>query len=109
MKPKAEAAANANKSENVTDISSSPAAENTIMLFKTPTCPNCKIAGSLLDEAGVHYEIMDAMENPGLVEKFGIKQAPTLVISSGNSYEKLLGVSDIRSWISSGKVFKAGA
>jgi len=37
------------------------------------------------------------MENPGLVEKFGIKQAPTLVISSGNSYEKVLGVSDIRS------------
>ena len=111
MKSKAEAEAttDAVKSEDVTNMSSASKTGNTIMLFKTPTCPNCKIAGSLLDEAGVHYEIMDAMENPTLVEKFGIKQAPTLVISSGNSYEKLLGVSDIRSWISSGKVFKAGA
>ena len=111
MKSKAEAEATTDvvKSEDVTNMSSASKTGNTIMLFKTPTCPNCKIAGSLLDEAGVHYEIMDAMENPGLVEKFGIKQAPTLVISSGNSYKKLLGVSDIRSWISSGKVFKAGA
>ena len=109
LKMKSKAETNSIKPENETNTISSPAAEDTIMLFKTPTCPNCKIAGSLLDEAGVHYEIMDAMENPTLVEKFGIKQAPTLVISSGNSYEKLLGVSDIRSWISSGKVFKAGA
>jgi ribonucleoside-triphosphate reductase len=70
-----------------------------VMLFKTQTCPNCKIAGSLLDKAGVNYEILDANENPDLVEKFGIMQAPTLVIASGDCFKKVLGVSDIKTWI----------
>ncbi|MBQ7424854.1 MAG: ribonucleoside triphosphate reductase, partial [Lachnospiraceae bacterium] len=78
--------------------------DGTIMLFKTTTCPNCKIAGSLLDKAGVQYKLMDANENPDLVERFGIMQAPTLVISSGNSFEKFGGVSDIKSWIQSSQV-----
>ena len=73
--------------------------QETIMLFKTQTCPNCKIAGSLLDKAGVKYRILDANENPDLVEKYGIMQAPTLVVTSGDSYRKLYGVSDIKSWI----------
>jgi ribonucleoside-triphosphate reductase len=72
---------------------------NTVMLFKTQTCPNCKIAGSLLDKAGINYHVLDATENPDLVEKYGIMQAPTLIVPSGDSYEKLLGVSDIKSWI----------
>ena len=74
--------------------------ENTVMLFKTQTCPNCKIAGSLLDKAGVQYKVLDANENPDLVEKFGIMQAPTLVIANGDNFEKVLGVSDIKTWIS---------
>ncbi len=74
------------------------------MLFKTQTCPNCKIAGALLDKAGVQYKVLDANENPDLVEKFGIMQAPTLVISKGEGYEKLLGVSDIKSWIENSQV-----
>ena len=78
--------------------------ENTVMLFKTQTCPNCKIAGSLLDKAGVQYKILDANENPDLVERFGIMQAPTLVITSGEGYEKVLGVSDIKTWIQNTQV-----
>ena len=74
------------------------------MLFKTQTCPNCKIAGSLLDKAGVEYKILDANENPDLVEKFGIMQAPTLVIASDKGYEKVLGVSDIKTWIQNTQV-----
>ncbi len=76
----------------------------TVMLFKTQTCPNCKIAGSLLDKAGVEYRTLDANEHPDLVEKFGIMQAPTLVIQSDNGYEKLLGVSDIKAWIQNSQV-----
>ena len=76
----------------------------TVMLFKTQTCPNCKIAGSLLDKAGVEYKTLDANEHPELVEKFGIMQAPTLVIASGDSFEKVLGVSDIKTWIQNTQV-----
>ena len=78
--------------------------EQTVMLFKTQTCPNCKIAGSLLDKAGIKYSTLDANEHPDLVEKFGIMQAPTLVVKSGDGFQKVLGVSDIKSWIADSQV-----
>ena len=71
------------------------------ILFKTTTCPNCKIAGKMLEDAGIEYQVMDANEAPDLVKKYGIMQAPTLVLSDGESFEKLAGVSDIRGWITS--------
>jgi len=89
-------AESSNSGENVTG--------STVMLFKTTTCPNCKIAGSLLDNAGVIYKTLDANEHPELVEKFGIMQAPTLVIQDDDGFKKVLGVSDIKSWIQNSQV-----
>ncbi|MBQ9189791.1 MAG: ribonucleoside triphosphate reductase, partial [Clostridia bacterium] len=71
----------------------------TVMLFKTPTCPNCKLAGALLDKAGVRYIALNANEEKDLVEKYGIKQAPTLVLVDGDEFEKYRGVSDIKGWL----------
>ncbi len=65
-------------------------------LFTTATCPNCKIACSLLDKAGVAYEKLLANEHVELVETFGIKQAPTLVVVKGGEAQKFVGVSDIK-------------
>jgi len=76
-------------------ISSAPKA----LLFKTAVCPNCKVAGTMLDEAGIEYQSVDANEAQDLVEKYGIMQAPTLVLVEGDSYEKYPGVSDIRGWM----------
>ena len=75
------------------------AEEKNMLLFKTPTCPNCKAAGAMLDKAGISYQAINANENAELVEKYGIKQAPTLVIIDGDSVEKYRGVSDIKGWI----------
>jgi len=69
---------------------------DTVYLFKTPTCPNCKIAQKILDDAGFSYEIVDATEHPELAEKYSIMQAPTLVVESG---EKYVGVSDIKGFL----------
>ena len=69
------------------------------LLFKTATCPNCHIAGAMLDEAGVDYQVLDANETQDLVKKYGIMQAPTLVLVKGDSYEKYPGVSDIKGWL----------
>ena len=69
------------------------------ILFKTPTCPNCKAAGALLDKAGVSYTALNANEEKDLVAKYGIKQAPTLVLVEGDSFEKFRGVSDIKGWL----------
>ncbi len=71
-----------------------------IYLFKTPTCPNCRAAGAMLEKAGISYSAINANEDPELVKKFGIKQAPTLVLVTGGTVEKIRGVSDIKGWVS---------
>ena len=65
------------------------------ILFATPTCPNCKAAATFLDKAGIPYEKLMANEHTDLVEKYGIRQAPTLVTSSG---EKIVNLSNIRAY-----------
>ena len=72
-----------------------------IILFKTATCPNCKAAAALLDKAGIAYQALNADEQPELVAKYGIRQAPTLVISTADGFEKYRGVSDIKGYIMS--------
>ena len=70
------------------------------LLFKTPTCPNCKAAMALLDRAGVSYEAVDANRETALVDQYGIRQAPTLVIvSEDGNFEKFRGVSDIKGYL----------
>ena len=70
------------------------------ILFTTPTCPNCKMAAALLDKAGIPYTKLFAEKNPDLVEKYGIKQAPTLVIGADSAdFLKFRGVSDIRGYL----------
>ena len=75
------------------------AVETQYYLFKTPTCPNCKAAMAILDRAGIQYSTLNANENKELVAKFDIKQAPTLVIRHGDTFEKYRGVSDIKGWL----------
>ena len=72
-----------------------------IYLFTTATCPNCKIATALLDKAGVGYIKLLAEENAELVADFGIRQAPTLIVVSGDAYDKYVGVSEIKTYIQS--------
>ena len=81
-------------------VSADAGVDANVILFKTATCPNCKAAGALLDKAGVKYTALNADENAELVAKFGVKQAPTLVIMNGeDSFEKFRGVSDIKGWL----------
>ena len=73
-----------------------PAIANGTYLFATVTCPNCKIAKSLLDKAGVVYEVMYASEHADMVNALGIKTAPTLVVVNGDEVHKCAGVSEIK-------------
>ena len=65
-------------------------------LFTTATCPNCKIACSLLDKEGIAYKKLLANENPEFAAQLEIKQAPTLVLIKDGKAEKFSGVSDIK-------------
>ncbi|MBE7049343.1 MAG: ribonucleoside triphosphate reductase [Ruminococcaceae bacterium] len=81
------------------EVSNAPATDNAddgTYLFTTATCPNCKIACSILDKNGISYNKLLADENKDMAVKFEIKQAPTLVIVKGGSVSKFAGVSDIK-------------
>ena len=69
------------------------------ILFKSPTCPNCKAAMALLDRAGIRYATVNAADARDLTAQYGVKQAPTLVLPHGDSFEKYRGVSDIKGWL----------
>lgn len=68
-------------------------------LFTRTTCPNCRVAESMLEKAGFAYEKLIAEENLDLVNKFGVKGAPTLVISDGEASEKYYGVPEIKKYL----------
>ena len=70
------------------------------LLFTTKTCPNCKAAKASLDKAGINYKVVDAEENPELAIKYGIMQAPTLVVNANGVDNILVGLSKIRGYIS---------
>ncbi len=66
------------------------------MLFVSATCPNCKLAKSLLQKDGFVYKEVLASENVELANQYGVKQAPTLVVTQGEEFVKYKGVSEIK-------------
>ncbi len=72
--------------------------ETKTYLFTTKTCPNCKMARSSLEEATIKYEVVDAEENIDLARKYGIMQAPTLVVVNEQGVKKFANVSNIRTY-----------
>ncbi len=69
-----------------------------LLLFTTKTCPNCKLAKAALDKAGVAYTVIDAEENAALTDKYGVRQAPTLVSVAGDSFETFANASNIKAF-----------
>ena len=69
---------------------------NRTLLFTTRTCPNCRIAADSLEEAHIPYEKISAEENRDLVERYGVMQAPTLVVVRDGEVTKLANASNIR-------------
>ena len=70
-------------------------------LFTTKTCPNCRMAKEMLK--GEAVQIIDAEENPELVKKYGIMQAPTLVIVDGARTKKYVNASNIKKYVDTAK------
>ena len=63
-------------------------------LFITKTCPNCRLAKEYLKD--MDYIPVDAQENAELAQKFGVMQAPTLVVADGDSFTRYANASNIR-------------
>ena len=73
--------------------------DNVKYLFITKTCPNCKLAKEYLKDE--QYVIIDAEENMELAGRYGVMQAPTLVVVNGDEYKKYVNVSNIRKYADS--------
>ena len=81
-----------------------PAGESPIMLFATETCPNCKFIAAVLDKAGIVFNKLIATEHIDLVNKYGIRQAPTLVVRGDLCDGECCiyrGVAEIKEWLNS--------
>ena len=74
------------------------------LLFKTKTCPNCKVAESILKGANIQYaEIYaDEQENAEIVKNYRIMHAPTLVVVKEDGRTGTYsGVAEITKWMKS--------
>ena len=74
-------------------------AQNAIYLFTTKTCPNCKLAKEYLSD--INYILIDAEENMELASRYGVMQAPTLVITKGDQVKKYVNASRIKAFVDS--------
>ena len=77
-----------------------PVGENRVLLFTTKTCPNCRIASAMLDNAGIGYEKVDAEEVIELTELYQVRQAPTLVVVSDGQAQTYVGPSGVQTFLS---------
>jgi ribonucleoside-triphosphate reductase len=68
--------------------------KDVMYLFTTKTCPNCKLAKEYLKNE--KYILIDAEENIELASRYGVMQAPTLVVVDGDDYEKVVNASNIK-------------
>ena len=84
--------------EDIGEVQEHEAEEPQKILFTTKTCPNCTIAKSMLEKAQIDYVLVDAEEHADLVEKYGVKQAPTLIVIDENGVEKLANASNIKKY-----------
>ena len=66
-------------------------------LFTTKTCPNCKLVKEYLKN--VNYVTIDAEENMELARRYGVMQAPTLVVVNGDSHKKYVNASNIKKYV----------
>ena len=83
----------------------SKAGTSRAILFVSATCPNCKLAISMLEKAGFLFKKVLATDNPELTNQYGVKQAPTLVVlSQDGEFTKFKGVSEIKGMLTAKQV-----
>ncbi|MDR0426476.1 MAG: ribonucleoside triphosphate reductase [Clostridiales bacterium] len=69
------------------------------VLITTTACPNCRIAKKTLDGKRLAYETVNADIDPALAKKYGVTQAPTLLVIGSKGVEKFQNASNIKKYI----------
>ena len=88
--------------KNVVSKANQPLKE--LLLFTSPTCPNCKMAKMMLDKANVKYKNIDALSNKKETTAMGIQKAPTLLVpNKAGGYDRYDNASLIKKYIEDNK------
>jgi anaerobic ribonucleoside-triphosphate reductase len=74
-----------------------------LYLFTTKTCPNCRLAKSVLDQAHIAYTVVDAEEDAARSRALDIRQAPTLLSVADGMATKVIGAGAIKKFAESMK------
>ena len=80
-----------------------PCSGDRILLFTTSHCPNCKAIKPILQNSGIVYDEVNAEEHPEEAVRYGVMQAPTLIIIREGKPTSIVGQSAIRGWLREGK------
>jgi anaerobic ribonucleoside-triphosphate reductase len=73
--------------------------KETLTLYASHTCPNCKMAKTLMDKKGIKYDVVYAEDEPEKVKAEGVKLAPTLVVTKGDKKDTYTNLSNIKKFI----------
>lgn len=68
------------------------------LLFTSKTCPNCKLAKMVLQQAGVKFKEIDAEENLVLTKNYEITKAPTLIVEKEGTIIAYNNASEIKKY-----------
>ena len=83
----------------VCDAPAPEAPKASITLIPRVTCPNCRVAENLLAKAGLAHDKKIAEENLDLCREYGVKGAPTLMVSDGESVQLYYNVPEIKKYL----------
>ena len=83
------------------EVAAPAAVSGKAILFSRVTCPNCRVAEQLLGKAGVEFEKLIADDNKDLCLQYGVKGAPTLVITDGENFVSHYSVPEIKKYLAS--------
>ena len=87
----------------VDPVTAEAPAASTVTLYATETCPNCKLAASWLEKAGVPFEKRFVSAHADEAQALGLKQAPSLVVADGDAVEVFAGVANIKKYLDARK------
>ena len=73
------------------------------ILYATETCPNCKLAASWLDKAGLPYQKRFVSDHRDEALALGLKQAPSLVVEENGAQTVIAGIAAIKQYMDSKK------
>lgn len=68
----------------------------TITLYKSLTCPQCKVIQAKLDKKGIPYNMITDMD---VMAAAGVKSIPQIHIEDSDAVTKLIKLKDINDWV----------